>query len=229
MSRTLSDFKLAVFAMDSVILENDGLIELADFVDQRSTAEAMTHAGLAGETANFQQNLLDRVALLAGTPATALREVWEHRLPIRKGARECCAHFKAEGLKLALITSGFSYFAERVASALGFDFVRSNELAVVDGQLTGQLLPRPWGQVCDGAAKLRMLRACYEVVGCSPAQAIVVGHGVNDLPMLAAAGIGVTFNAPDSVARHGLAIQADTLDAVATLLPTYGEWLRDNR
>lgn len=228
MSRTLSDYKLAVFAMDSVILENDSLIELAAFVGRRDAAAAMTQSGLAGDPADFHQNLLDRVALLAGVPETAFREVWEHHLRIRQGAPECCAHFKAQGLKLALITSGLSYFAERVAQALGFDFVRSNQAAVVGGQLTGHLMPRPWGQVCDGPVKLRMLKACYEVVGCAPTEAIVVGHGVNDVPMLDAAALPVTFNAPDSVATHGHAIRAASLDAVATLVPTYGEWIQHN-
>ncbi|PND37310.1 phosphoserine phosphatase SerB [Paucibacter aquatile] len=229
MNQFFGDYKLAAFAMDSTLLVNDMLIELAEFSGHRSVAEAMTEEGLAGDPSLFKSNLLNRVTLLAGLPMSAVLEVARERMQIRPGVRETFERYRSAGLKTAIITSGFGMFARDLAADLKVDFVRANELRVVDGRLTGELAPQPWGQVCDGGVKVRMLRACMEVVGCSPLQTIVVGRGANDLEMLASVGLPVAFNAPKSVEQTFRAVRGESFDSIASIVPTYDEWINSYR
>jgi phosphoserine phosphatase len=175
---------------------------------------------MRGEITDFRDSLQRRLALLAGVPASVLDRVLAERLSFNPGARELCAALKAAGLKLVLVSGGFTFFTRFVAAELGMDYVRSNELEIADGSLTGRVVMQDWGDICDGEEKRRMLLQCCAALGCTPAQAMAVGDGSNDLPMMGEAGLSVAFHAKPKVrAAAMVAINEGGLDRLLTLLP----------
>ena len=209
----LADFRLIAFDMDSTLITIECIDELADFAGRKAEVAAITEAAMRGEIADYRESLRRRLALLSGTPATALERVFLERLRYTPGAETLLAACRRAGLATLLVSGGFTYFAERVRAHLGIDHVRSNELEVVDGRLTGGLVVQPWGDVCDGAEKRRMLLETCARVGCAPEQAIAVGDGANDLPMMGAAGLSVAFHAKPAVrAQATVAIVEGGLD-----------------
>ena len=215
----LSDFKLAAFDMDSTLISIECIDEIADAAGRKAEVAAITEAAMRGEIADFKESLRRRLALLQGVPANALDGVLEDRLRFNPGARELCAALKTAGIKLVLVSGGFTFFTRYVAAQLGMDFVRSNELEIVDGALTGRLIPQPWGEICDGAEKRRMLLECCEKIGCSPKQAIAVGDGANDLLMMGEAGLSVAFHAKPKVREQAMvAINSGGLEQLLTVL-----------
>ena len=209
----LSDFKLAAFDMDSTLINIECIDEIAAAAGKKAEVAAITEAAMRGEITDFKDSLRRRLALLQGVPATALDEVLKHRLQFNPGARTLCAALKNAGLKLLLVSGGFTYFSRFVAAELGIDFVRANALDISNGRLTGALLMQPWGDICDGDEKRRMLLACCTEIGCTPAQAMAVGDGANDLPMMAAAGLSVAFHAKPKVREQAMvAINQGGLD-----------------
>ena len=215
----LSDFKLAAFDMDSTLINIECVDEIADAAGRKAEVAAITEAAMRGEIADYQQSLRQRLALLKGVPETVLEQVLRQRLQFNPGARELCAALKAAGLKLVLVSGGFTYFTRFVAAELGMDFVRSNELEIVDGHLTGGLVAQPWGEICDGAEKRRMLLESCAQIGVSPKQAIAVGDGANDLPMMAEAGLSVAYHAKPKVREQAMvAINEGGLDRLLEVL-----------
>jgi phosphoserine phosphatase len=174
---------------------------------------------MRGEITDFKDSLRRRLALLAGTPASVLDRVLAERLQFNPGARALCAALKAAGLKLVLVSGGFTFFTRFVAAELGMDFVRSNELEIVDGVLTGRVAMQDWGDICDGEQKRLMLLACCSAIGCRPDQAMAVGDGANDLPMMGAAGLSVAYHAKPKVREQAMvAINEGGLDRLLELL-----------
>lgn len=168
---------------------------------------------MRGEITDFKDSLRRRLAILAGTPAGVLDRVLAERLSFNPGARALCAAMKAAGLKLVLVSGGFTFFTRFVAAELGMDFVRSNELEIVDGALTGRVAMQDWGDICDGEQKRLMLLDCCTRIGCSPEQAMAVGDGANDLPMMGAAGLSVAYHAKPRVREQAMvAINEGGLD-----------------
>lgn len=215
----LAHFKLAAFDMDSTLIGIECIDEIAALAGKGDEVAAITEAAMRGEITDFRDSLRRRLALLAGTPAAVLERVATERLRLNPGARELCAAFKAAGLKLVLVSGGFTYFTRIVAAELGMDFVRSNELEIADGVLTGRVVMQDWGDVCDGAEKRRMLLQCCEAIGCTPAQAIAVGDGSNDLPMMGEAGLSVAYHAKPRVREQArVAINDGGLDRLLELL-----------
>jgi len=200
----LADFRLAAFDMDSTLISIECIDEIAAAAGKKEEVAAITEAAMRGEITDFKDSLRRRLALLKGTPVTALDQVLAERLQFNPGARELCAALKAAGLKLLLVSGGFTYFTRYVAAELGMDFVRSNELEFQDGRLTGGLLMQPWGEICDGEEKRRMLLECCAAIGCQPTQAIAVGDGANDLPMMGAAGLSVAYHAKPKVREQAM-------------------------
>jgi phosphoserine phosphatase SerB len=143
-----------------------------------------------------------RLALLRGVPATALEQVYSQRLRLNPGVETFVQACRAAGLKTLLVSGGFTFFSERVRARLQLDFARANMLDVVDGCLTGALVPRPWGDVVDGTEKRRVLLEVAELMGISPAQTIAVGDGANDLPMMAVAGLSIAFHPKPTVLQQ---------------------------
>jgi phosphoserine phosphatase len=215
----LSDFRLAAFDMDSTLINIECIDEIAAAAGKKEEVAAITEAAMRGEISDFKDSLRRRLALLQGVPVSALEQVLQERLQFNPGARELCAALKAAGLKLLLVSGGFTFFTRYVAAELGMDWVRSNELEIVDGQLTGALVMQPWGEICDGEEKRRMLEQCAAEIGALPAQCIAVGDGANDLPMMGAAGLSVAFHAKPKVREQAMvAINAGGLDRLLEVL-----------
>jgi phosphoserine phosphatase len=200
----LTDFKLTAFDMDSTLISIECIDEIAAMAGKGAEVAAITEAAMRGEITDFKDSLRRRLALLVGTPAAVLDRVLSERLRFNPGARELCAALKAAGLKLVLVSGGFTFFTAFVARELGMDFVRSNELEIEGGVLTGRVAMQDWGDICDGAEKRRMLLQCCEAIGCSPRQAMAVGDGSNDLAMMGEAGLSVAYHAKPKVREQAM-------------------------
>ena len=123
------------------------------------------------------------------------------------------------GLKTLLVSGGFTFFSDRIRARLGLDFARANVLEIEDGQLTGRLVDRPWGDIVDGAEKRRVVLEVCELMGIAPEQAIAVGDGANDLPMMAVAGLSIAFHPKPAVREQAMiSIDSGGMDRALGLL-----------
>ena len=209
----LADFGLIAFDMDSTLIAIECVDEIADVAGRKAEVAAITEAAMRGEIADYKESLRRRVALLQGVPATALQRVYDERLRFNPGAEQLVAACKAAGLKTLLVSGGFTFFTDRVRDRLGFDFTRSNVLEIDAGQLTGRMVDQPWGDICDGAEKRRMLLETCAALTIPPTRAIAVGDGANDLPMMSVAGLSVAYRAKPRVREAAMvAIDAGGLD-----------------
>jgi phosphoserine phosphatase len=209
----LADFGLIAFDMDSTLISIECVDEIAGVAGKKAEVAAITEAAMRGEIADYKESLRRRVALLRGVPASALQTVYDERLRLNPGAERLVAACKAAGLKTLLVSGGFTFFSDRVRDRLGIDFTRSNVLEIADGALTGRMVEQPWGDICDGEEKKRMLLETCASTGVDPRRAIAVGDGANDLPMMAAAGLSVAYHAKPKVrAAATVAIDSGGLD-----------------
>ena len=209
----LADFRLIAFDMDSTLINIECVDEIAAAVGRKAEVAAITEAAMRGEISDYKDSLRRRVALLAGVPVEALEQVYRERLQLNPGAEILVRACQAAGLKTLLVSGGFTYFSDRVRDRLGLDFTRSNVLEVADGALTGRLVDQPWGDICDGEEKQRMLLQTCAQLGLTPGQAIAVGDGANDLPMMAMAGLSVAYHAKPRVRERAMvAIDRGGLD-----------------
>jgi phosphoserine phosphatase len=200
----LEDFRLIAFDMDSTLINIECVDEIADAAGRKAEVAAITEAAMRGEIADYKESLRQRVALLAGVPVAAMEQVWHERLRLNPGAEALVAACRAAGLRTLLVSGGFTFFTDRVRDRLQLDFTRSNVLEVANGALTGRLVDQPWGDICDGAEKRRMLLQTCERIGCTPRQAIAVGDGANDLPMMGEAGLSVAYHAKPRVREQAM-------------------------
>jgi phosphoserine phosphatase len=209
----LADFKLVAFDMDSTLINIECVDEIAAVAGRRAEVAAITEAAMRGELADYKESLRRRVALLRGVPEAALHEVYAQRLRLNPGVEPFVQACRAAGLKTLLVSGGFTFFAERVRARLGLDFARANHLEIEAGALTGRLVDRPWGDIVDGAEKRRVVLEVCELMGIEPAQAIAVGDGANDLPMMAVAGLSIAYHAKPVVqAQASVSITDGGLD-----------------
>ncbi|MGA8515728.1 MAG: phosphoserine phosphatase SerB, partial [Burkholderiaceae bacterium] len=155
----LSHFKLAAFDMDSTLINIECVDEIADAAGRKAEVAAITEAAMRGEIADYKDSLRRRVALLAGVPVSAMQEVLIQRMRLNPGAEQLTQAYKAAGMKLLLVSGGFTFFTDRIKERLQIDFSRSNVLEVAAGKLTGRMVNQPWGDICDGEEKRRMLLA----------------------------------------------------------------------
>jgi phosphoserine phosphatase len=146
---------------------------------------------MRGEITDYNESLRRRVALLAGLPESTLLRVWEDRVRLSPGADALIAGLKQAGVRILLVSGGFTFFTERLKARLGLDWARSNVLEVADGKLTGRLV----GPIVNAQRKRTIVEQTCAVMGITPAQAIVVGDGANDLQMMSIAGLSVAFHA----------------------------------
>ncbi|MDO9198332.1 phosphoserine phosphatase SerB, partial [Rhodoferax sp.] len=146
----LRDFKLIAFDMDSTLINIECVDEIADAVGRKAEVAAITEASMRGEIADFKESLRQRVALLKGVSVDSMEAVYRERLQLNPGAADLIATCKKAGMKVLLVSGGFTFFADRVRDRLGIDFARSNVLEVQDGVLTGRMVDQPWGDICDG-------------------------------------------------------------------------------
>ncbi|MBX3620268.1 MAG: phosphoserine phosphatase SerB [Rhizobacter sp.] len=209
----LADFRLITFDMDSTLINIECVDEIADAAGRKAEVAAITEAAMRGEIADYKESLRRRVVLLRGVPVSAMQAVLTERLKINPGAPELIAACKAVGMKVLLVSGGFTFFTDHVRDRLGIDFTRSNVLEVADGALTGRMVDQPWGDICDGEEKRKMLLATCAQLGISPKQAIAMGDGANDLPMMGEAGLNVAYHAKPKVREQAMvAINEGGLD-----------------
>ncbi|MEQ1660769.1 MAG: HAD-IB family phosphatase, partial [Hylemonella sp.] len=123
------------------------------------------------------------------------------------------------GLKVLLVSGGFTFFADHVQELLAIDYTRSNVLEIEHGVLTGRMVDQPWGDICDGAEKRRMLQQTCAQLGITTQQAIAMGDGANDLPMMGEAGLSVAYHAKPKVREQAMvAINSGGLDRLLEVL-----------
>ncbi len=186
---------LLIADMESTIIGQECLDELAEVVGLRERVVAITERAMRGELA-FEAAINERVGLLAELDADVLLDIYQTRISLMPGAAVLVATMKQNGAYCALVSGGFSFFTERIAARLGFDDHQANRLEIADRKLTGRVIAPILGREAKLAA---LLRYCANL-GIEPDQAIAVGDGANDLGMLAAAGLGVAFRAKPLVA-----------------------------
>ena len=215
----LANFKLIAFDMDSTLINIECIDEIADAVGLKAEVAAITEATMRGEIADFKTSLRRRVALLNGVSVASMERVYAERLQLNPGATELVAACKKAGMKVLLVSGGFTFFADRVAARLGIDYAKSNQLEALNGVLTGRLLDQPWGDICDGEEKRKTLLETCTLLGIQPSQAIAMGDGANDLPMMGAAGLSVAYHAKPKVREQAMvAINAGGLDRLLEVL-----------
>jgi len=211
--------RLLITDMDSTLINIECVDEIADFVGVKPQVAAITEAAMRGEL-DFETSLKRRVALLTGLETTALERVYQDRLRLNPGAEDLLAGLKAQGVKLALVSGGFTFFTERLKARLGLDFTLANVLGMKDGRLLGAVE----GAIVGAAAKADYLAILCRELRISPAQAIAMGDGANDLQMLGLAGLGVAYHAKPAVrAQAHVAINHRGLDAVLDFVALEGE------
>lgn len=213
--RTLNDFKLVVFDMDSTLINIECIDELADFAGRKAEVSAITEAAMRGEM-DYRESLQKRVSVLAGLNARVLARVFSERLLLNPGARELLDALQNANIHTALLSGGFTYFTERLRIELGLDFATSNELEIVGGKLTGRVV----GEIVDAQVKADTLQALAREFGLAKNQVMAVGDGANDLLMMAAAGTSIAYHAkPATQAKAKHAINYGGLDSILTLYP----------
>ena len=217
----LSQFKLVAFDMDSTLINIECVDEIADAAGRKAEVAAITEAAMRGEITDYKDSLRKRVALLKGVTVAHMEEVYTRRLQLNPGAETLVQACKAAGLKLLLVSGGFTFFTDRIKARLEMDFARSNVLEVETGptcgMLTGRMVDQPWGDICDGAEKRRTLLEVATLLGVPLSQCMAVGDGANDLPMMQACseagGLSVAYHAKPAVrAQAMVAINEGGLD-----------------
>ncbi len=206
--------RLVVLDVDSTLVQDEIIDLLADEVGVRAEVEALTAAAMRGD-ADFGETLRARVRLLAGTAEEVLERV-AGRIRLTPGARTFVRTLQRLGYEVAIVSGGFSFFTDRLAAQLGIAHAYANRLETdATGRLTGAVVE----PLVDRAAKAALLRRIAAEVGVPLEQVVAVGDGANDLDMLAAAGLGIAFNAKPSVrAAADTALSVPYLDAVLFVL-----------
>ena len=215
---SLSNFKLIAFDMDSTLINIECVDEIADAAGRKAEVAAITEAAMRGEIADYKESLRQRVTLLKGVTVAHMAQVLNERLQLNPGAAKLVAACKKAGMKVLLVSGGFTYFTDHVRDRLGIDYTRSNVLEVENGLLTGRMVDQPWGDICDGEEKRKMLLETCTQLGISPRQAIAMGDGANDLPMMGEAGLSVAYHAKPKVREQAMvAINSGGLDRLLSL------------
>ncbi|WP_295965032.1 phosphoserine phosphatase SerB [uncultured Bartonella sp.] len=203
--------KLLVADMDSTMIGQECIDELADVAGLRDYISDITRRAMNGEIA-FEPALRERVSLLKGLPLSIIDDVIENRITLTNGGKELIATMRGHGAYTALVSGGFTLFTKKIANAIGFDEHNANELVVEDGHLAG-LVNEP---ILGKQAKLEKLEELCKKLNISPEDAMAVGDGANDLAMLNRAGSGVALHAKPLVAEAA-SIRIDYGDLTALL------------
>jgi phosphoserine phosphatase len=209
----LSHYKLIAFDMDSTLINIECVDEIADAAGRKAEVAAITEAAMRGEITDYKDSLRKRVALLKGVTLSHMEEVLNHRLQLNPGAEKLVKTCQAAGMKVLLVSGGFTFFTDHVRDRLNINWTRSNILEVVNGALTGRMVDQDWGDICDGEEKRKMLLQTCTQMGIDASQAIAMGDGANDLPMMGVAGLSVAYHAKPKVREQAMvAIEEGGLD-----------------
>lgn len=185
--------RLICFDMDSTLIETEVIDELADRAGVGAEVREITERAMRGEI-DFRESFTQRVALLRGLDIAVMEEI-ARSLPITEGLERMMTILKRVGYKTAILSGGFTYFGNYLRQRYGFDYVYANELEIENGRLTGRYA----GEIVDGRRKAELLRLLCQFEEINLAQAVAVGDGANDLPMLSLAGLGIAFHAKPKV------------------------------
>jgi len=220
---SLNQFKLIAFDMDSTLINIECIDEVADAAGRKAQVAAITEAAMLGEINDYKESLRQRVQFLKGVPESALNEVYQHRLQLNPGAQDLVMACKKAGLKIVLVSGGFTFFTDRVRDTLSIDFTRSNVFEIEDGLLTGKMVDQSWGDICDGEEKRRMVMQTATDLGIAMNQVIAMGDGANDLPMMTACanagGLSVAYHAKPKVCEQAMiAIETGGLDRLLEVI-----------
>ncbi|MGB0453556.1 MAG: phosphoserine phosphatase SerB [Bacteriovoracaceae bacterium] len=187
--------RLIVFDMDSTLIQAEVIDEIAKDFNIGEQVKAITEKAMNGEL-DFNESLKERVSLLKGFPVEKLQSILD-RIPLTPGVHEFIKTVKRLGYKVAIISGGFTFFANAFKERLGIDYAFANELEIIDGKLTGKVL----GTIVNAEQKETILRLIAQQESIGLEQVVAIGDGANDLPMLGAAGLGIAFHAKDIVRK----------------------------
>lgn len=182
--------KLLISDMDSTLIGQECIDELADFVGKKEEVAAITEKAMRGEM-DFRAALTHRVSLLKGLKEEVLQRAFDERITMTPGAKELVSVMRQHGAYALLVSGGFTFFTSRVKDALGFQEDHANTLEIAQGALTGNVVP----PILDKEAKLASLKSTCARLGITTEEALAVGDGANDLPMIREAGMGVAYRA----------------------------------
>jgi len=189
-ARKLSEFRLVAMDMDSTLITIECIDEIADLQGIKPQVAAITASAMRGEI-EYHESLRRRLALLEGMEDRALERVYNERLQLSPGAERMLERLRSLGIKTLLVSSGFTFFTERLKQRLSLDYTLSNTLELKDGKLTGKVL----GRVVDAQAKSAKVRELRDGLRLSREQVIAIGDGANDLAMMAEAGVSIAYRA----------------------------------
>ena len=208
------------FDMDSTLINIECIDEVAALAGCKEQVAAITEAAMRGEITDYKESLRQRVALLKGVPESALKHVLRDRLKLNPGAQALVHACRQASIYTLLVSGGFTFFTDAIQGLLKLNFSRSNQLEISDGVLTGRMIDQDWGDICDGEEKRRMLESTCAQLGVSLEQAIAMGDGANDLPMMSVVGLSVAYHAKPRVRQAAMvAIDQGGLDRLLEVLP----------
>ncbi|TAN52454.1 MAG: phosphoserine phosphatase SerB [Betaproteobacteria bacterium] len=211
--RRLGDVRLVAMDMDSTLVTIESIDEMGGMLGIKDRIAAITARAMRGEI-DYPESLRERVALLQGLEEQALEHICEERMALSPGAESLVLRCRNQGIRTLLVSGGFNFFTAWLQQRLGIDDVLSNVLEIRDGRLTGRVL----GGIVDGRAKAQKLREEIAHLGIDARQAVAIGDGANDIPMMAIAGVSVAYRAKPVVREHAThALDHAQLDGVLNL------------
>jgi phosphoserine phosphatase len=195
--RKLSDFRLLVMDMDSTLITIETIDELADLVGRKSEVAAVTAQAMRGEI-EYDESLRKRVAVLKGLPERALEQLYTERVRLSPGAERMIEGVKRAGLKILLVSGGFTQVTDKLKARLDLEYVRANTLAVAERKFTGEIV----GQLVNADRKREALLSARDEIGATREQIIAIGDGANDLKFMGEAGVSIAYHAKPVVREN---------------------------
>ncbi|HEY8067816.1 MAG TPA: phosphoserine phosphatase SerB, partial [Burkholderiales bacterium] len=186
--RRFADLKLLAMDMDSTLITIECIDEIGATINKKEEISAITAQAMRGEI-DFPESLRKRVALLAGLDEDVLQDVYDEKLRLSPGAERLIDRCKRRGIKLLLVSGGFTFFTERLKERLGLDETLSNVLEIDNGKLSGRVL----GTIVDADAKAAKFKQMAQRLGAAREQTVAIGDGANDLKMMAEAGTSIAY------------------------------------